>query len=117
VTDREHQIAKLFRESVLSIILAFKPLLLADNQQPDDVDLWAEVRTGAFIFKFSPLINLQSAVREMKENRIQGVLIWRYSTAVRGNGPWQEKMEKPRPLEDSNVRLVAGRKSSSDGRS
>ncbi len=117
MSDREHQIAKHFRESVLSIILAFKPLLLADNQQPEAVDLWAEVRTGAFTYKFLSLIILQSAVREMKENRIQGVLIWRYTTAVRGNEPWQEKMERPRPVEDPNVRLVAGRKSSSNGRS
>ncbi|KAG8903273.1 hypothetical protein FRB99_003540 [Tulasnella sp. 403] len=97
ISEREYLISMLMREDLCHIMHSFKPLLLADGHKPEDVDKWVEM-----------------TVWELRQLKIHGNIKWRYTTAIRTEGPWQERLEEPQPVERPTARLIVPKTSKSD---
>lgn len=93
------------KESVHSILLAFKPLLLTDGHDEEEVDEWIKVGPPSASFSLSlPHLDLsvQSAHQELRDLNIKAHIKWQYTTAIRTDTPWQDREldEEPEAVEE-----------------
>ncbi|KIO33938.1 hypothetical protein M407DRAFT_165847 [Tulasnella calospora MUT 4182] len=89
MSEREVFTSNLMREDIARIMYSFKPLLVGDGTKEEVVDKWIE-----------------NSVKELRELRICGHIKWRYTVAIRTNRSWQERMERPEPLDQPKRRLI-----------
>ncbi|KAG8979154.1 hypothetical protein FRC05_009364 [Tulasnella sp. 425] len=92
MSEREVFTSNLMREDIARIMYSFKPLLVADGNKEEEVDQWIE-----------------NSVRELRELRICGHIKWRYTVAIRTTRPWQQRMERPEPLDQPKRSLIVPR--------
>lgn len=89
MSEREVFTSNLMREDIARIMYSFKPLLVGDGNKEEDVDQW-----------------IANSVRELRELQICGHIKWRFTVAIRTNSPWQQRLERPEPLDRPVRRLL-----------
>jgi len=80
-SPNEVTMSMLMREDITRILHAFKPLLLAQGRDAMELD-----------------VAVENATHEMRDLHIRGLIQWKYTTAIRTENEWVERLERPAPI-------------------
>jgi len=82
------QAAELLQENAMQVLEAFRPLILSANHKEEVIDAW-----------------IKKSNAEIMEQRLHGLIKWRYTLAIRKDSPWCERDRPPKTVDPNGARI------------
>jgi len=81
LSARETKASEMMREDIMQFMEAFRVSLLSAGWEAGEIDRC-----------------IQNARQEMRELRVHAYIQWQYTTAIRTDDDWHERLERPMPI-------------------